>query len=217
MYDTDTLERLGEWPTHGIGPHDLLWHDDDVIAVANGGILTLPETGRSKRNLDTMEPSLALLDARDGRLLAAYTLADHRLSIRHLARTEDDTLGFALQYESDTFAPLLATLRSGVLRLADSSAELARRLNGYAASVAAWGDRFAVTCTRGDRIAVWDSRGCHRGEVEITKPAGITRYGDGWLVSNGYGELWKIDAETLRIAKYDRVPDRQWDNHLSAG
>jgi hypothetical protein len=211
LYDAETLQPLGEWPTHGIGPHELRWLGPDVLAVANGGILTLPETGRIKRNLDTMEPSLVLLAARDGRKLAQFTLPDRKLSIRHLAVAADGTLGAALQYEGNGAAPVLATFRNGQLR----TAEVISHAKSYGAAVAACGERFAVTCTRGDCVAVWDSRGRYCGEVAIAKPAGIAATEDAWLVSNELGELWRIDAGHLSAERLLRIRGRAWDNHLT--
>jgi hypothetical protein len=215
IYDADTLARLGEWSTHGIGPHELIWLERDVLAVANGGILTLPETGRLKRNLDSMEPSLALLDARDGRLLSAFTLPDRKLSIRHLARAADGTLGIAMQHEADGAAPLLALLRDGRLRIAHTGAALAQRLDGYAASIAACGDRFALACTRGDVVAVWDTAGRHCGVVPMRKPAGIAGLGNEWLASNEFGELVRIRADDLSVIARSQTSERRWDNHLA--
>jgi uncharacterized protein len=215
VYDADSLQRLDEWTSHGVGPHELVWFSRDVLAVANGGILTLPETGRVKRNLDTMEPSLVLLDARDGRRLGSFTLPDRRLGIRHLACADDGTLGIALQIEGDAVAPTLALLREGALHLADVTASTAQRMNGYGAAVAANGDRFAVTCTRGDRIAVWDTRGRYCGDVAMRKPSGIAPAGSDWIVSNEFGELWRIHAASLRVLERQVVVGRLWDNHLT--
>jgi hypothetical protein len=212
LYDAASLEPLGEWPTHGIGPHELLRLGGDVLAVANGGILTLPETGRIKRNLDTMESSLVLLDARDGRKLAQFELPDRKLSIRHLALGEDRVLGVALQYEGSGAAPVLALLRDGNF----SIAQVPEDAGSYGAAVAACGDRFAVTCTRGDCVAVWDAGGRYRGDVPVAKPSGIVAIGDAWLVSNELGELWRVGAERLDAERVARVAGRAWDNHLTA-
>ncbi|MBI3898821.1 MAG: DUF1513 domain-containing protein [Gammaproteobacteria bacterium] len=216
LYDGVSLQRLGSWPTHGIGPHELLWLERDVLVVANGGILTLPETGRVKRNIDRMAPSLVLVDARDGSRLAAFVLADHKLSIRHLARADDGTLAVALQNEGAAAAPLLALLRNGTFQAVPTSPTLAQHIGGYAAAVATWGDRFAVTCTRADRVVVWDTRGRYCGELTVRKPSGIVRLGNDWLVSNEFGELVRIDAEQLRVRVQRQVRGRLWDNHLAA-
>lgn len=215
IYDAYTLERRSEWDSAGIGPHELLCIGSDVLAVANGGILTLPETGRIKRNLDTMEPSLALLDARDGRLLEQFTLSERRLGIRHLARAEDGTLGVALQVEGDVTAPPLALWRAGAFFLAKADPDNIRLLNGYGAAIAAHGDRFAVTCTRGDRVSVWDTRGRHCGSIAMRKPSGIVALETGWMVSNEFGEYWHVRAGDLHIIERYVAAGRSWDNHLS--
>ena len=71
LYDAaDGYRRIGELPAHGIGPHDIaLLPDGRTLAVANGGILTLPESGRDKLNLDSMRPSLNRIELASGRLL----------------------------------------------------------------------------------------------------------------------------------------------------
>ena len=44
--------RVGEFPTHGVGPHELLLLGDGrTLAVANGGIETHPDFGRAKLNI----------------------------------------------------------------------------------------------------------------------------------------------------------------------
>src|SRR5690606_16517 len=63
-------QRLGEFDSGGIGPHEVvLLPDGNTLCVANGGLLTHPDYGKATLNLATMRSSLALLDARDGRLL----------------------------------------------------------------------------------------------------------------------------------------------------
>lgn len=92
--------RVGEFPSQGIGPHELLvMPDDRSLAVANGGIATDP-TDRTKLNLATMRPNLSYLGF-DGALLDQVEL-DQELwpnSIRHLAVRPDGLVGFAMQWE----------------------------------------------------------------------------------------------------------------------
>src|SRR3569833_3450376 len=64
--------RIGEFQTHGVGPHEvILLPDGKTFAIANGGIETHPDYGRSELNLDSMDPSLSFVDARDGSLSAS--------------------------------------------------------------------------------------------------------------------------------------------------
>lgn len=212
-YDAATLRPISNYSSHGTGPHELLMIDRDTLAVANGGIVELPETGRSKRNVHAMTPSLALIDTRDGTLQSRYLLPEPSASIRHLALARDGTLGVALQIESESEMPLLAILRNGSLRFAEQPA---RALARYGAGVAACGNRFAVTCTRADAVAVWTSDGAFVGTASMRKPSGVTpdAQRSGWIVSNEFGEIVHIDANTLK-SRVVMQAGRAWDNHLA--
>ena len=85
--DAASLEKVDEWSTAGLDPHELVLDADGTLMVANGGIPTLPETGRLKIGLDRMDASLVRLDGSTGGLLGQWRLEDPRLSLRHLAWT----------------------------------------------------------------------------------------------------------------------------------
>ena len=52
--------RIGEMSSGGVGPHDMhLMADGQTLVVANGGIETHPDSGRTKLNLQTMRPNLS--------------------------------------------------------------------------------------------------------------------------------------------------------------
>ncbi|QDQ27443.1 DUF1513 domain-containing protein [Chitinimonas arctica] len=213
--DAVSFKRLEDRPSHGVGPHELLWLDRHTLAVANGGILTLPETGRYKRNLDRMEPSLALIDARDGGLLASHRLADQRLSIRHLALAGDGALGIALQNQGNAAASLLAILRDGEFRLADCPAELAGAMRGYAASLAALGQRFLMPCPHGDLLTEWDSQGRPLAQRSLPKAVGAAALAGDWWCSGEGGGLWRLAPDGLALRESRQVAGISWDNHLS--
>ncbi|MFM2406635.1 MAG: hypothetical protein RL223_4515 [Pseudomonadota bacterium] len=91
--DAASLATVEVWPSGGRDPHQLIWAGAEApgaLYVANGGITTLPETGRRKLALGTMDSSIVRLDGHDGRLLAQWRLDDPRLSLRHLARPADE-------------------------------------------------------------------------------------------------------------------------------
>ena len=224
---TQGLRRLGDLPSHGIDPHQiLLAPDGERLIIANGGILTRPETGRTKLNLDTMQPSLVYLDPRDGRLLAQHRLppALHRLSIRHLALAKDGTVWVALQHEGPPaeHPPLVAFQRPDEgLKLAPAPATTQTAMRNYCGSVAAdvSGDWLAVSAPRGNLIAFWSADGRYRSSTPISDGCGIAP-GDQpgtFHLTSGTGTLHRHDCrtgETVRLPVPDLGPI-EWDNHAA--
>ena len=88
VWNTDNrYERIGEWDSHGIGPHDIsLMPDGMTLVIANGGIQTHPDSGRAKLNIPDMKPSLVFLNVRNGSVISKIALPSelHKNSIRHL-------------------------------------------------------------------------------------------------------------------------------------
>lgn len=117
--DRVTLNKLDEWESGGMEPHQVLLDADGHLMVANGGI---PRNRADKKyDLPRMNSSLVRLDARNGKLLHQWKLDDPRLSLRHIAwSTAPDgerRLGIAMQAEHDdavlrSRAPILAVLEA---------------------------------------------------------------------------------------------------------
>ncbi|GBU15042.1 hypothetical protein AwPolaro_04200 [Polaromonas sp.] len=170
LRDSASLEKIDEWLTHGMDPHELLLDSDGSLMVANGGIPALPETGRLKIHMHRMDASLVRLDAATGELRGQWRLADQRLSLRHLAwgpaptaqRSGSRLLGVALQAEHDdpvakADAPVLAIFDGQ--RLQSYAAGAGQRLAGYGGSIV-WVDAgFAVSCPRANGVALWRAEG----------------------------------------------------------
>ncbi|WP_410499965.1 DUF1513 domain-containing protein [Chitinibacter sp. S2-10] len=218
LYDAATLRRLGEMPTQGIGPHELLWLvPGKILAVANGGILTLPETGRAKLNRGAMSANLTLLDWPSGKALAQYELADKALSLRHLALASDGTLGVAMQAEyasvaQHSEAPLLAYLRPGASELV--IAQQTPKLMGYGASIAAVGNQFLISALRGGQLARWRSDGTPLESISIERPAGIASNGQQAWISSEAGSIYGYSPASNTVKALEQYTRRQWDNHL---
>ena len=148
--------RLGEFWSGGVGPHDIkLMPGGRTLVIANGGIETHPETGRTKLNIPDMRPNLSYLSL-DGAVLEQVTLEDalRKNSIRHLAVTRGGLVAFAMQWQGDVAEspPVLGMHRSGRdAVLCDAGPARNRAMFGYAGSVAVSGDAgsVAVTSPRG--------------------------------------------------------------------
>jgi hypothetical protein len=211
--------RIGEFPSGGIGPHEIrLMPDGSTLAVANGGIATDPGD-RRKLNIETMQPTLSYLDLAGDPLEQVELSADlRRNSIRHLALRADGLLAFAMQWEGTEGAapPLLGLHRRGtdpVLAEAPLAAELA--MQGYAGSVAFSGDggEIAITSPRGGRLHRFSPKGRFLGAVSRADVCGLAPRADGFLLSDGLGGLLALAGPTPRPLAQDHLA---WDNHIVA-
>ncbi len=211
--------RAAEFPSGGIGPHEIKLTPDGVgLVVANGGIQTHPDTGRVKLNLPDMQPVLTYLDL-DGQIKdtvradAAYRMN----SIRHLDVRADGLVAVALQWQGDKadFPPVLALHRRGdPLRLLAGPDRAARDMFGYGGSVAFSGDGslVAVTSPRGGTAQVFDSgTGAMVRALHLEDVCGLGADGTGFLASTGTGALNWFDAARLESRTHNAI---LWDNHL---
>ena len=91
------------------------------MIIANGGLKTLPESGREILNSDDIAPNLAILNLANGTIDAVVEpdRTYKKLSIRHLARTSDDRIVFACQHQGDAdeLPPLVGLLNLGARRV----------------------------------------------------------------------------------------------------
>jgi len=229
IYDADDgYRRIGEVPSHGVGPHDLrLLPDGGKLAVANGGIRTHPDLGRAKLNIETMAPNLAIVDLRTGALVERASLPRrlHQLSIRHLDVSRTGQVAVAMQYEGDRRdrVPLVGCYRgAGKIDLFRAPDQIQRRMRHYTGSIAYdETERFiAVSSPKGHLVTIWDARsGAYLHVIEARDSAGIAATGlEGeFLVSGGDGKLRLIDARTGKIANLPTPDGRfRWDNHIGA-
>ncbi|MBL4864391.1 MAG: DUF1513 domain-containing protein [Rhodobiaceae bacterium] len=217
---TNAFALITTFPSGGIGPHEIaLMPDGLTLAVANGGILTLPELGRTKLNLDTMSPSLTLINRETGKLLADHHLAadKHQLSIRHMS-VGPSGIALALQYEgpkTDTM-PLLALFNGQTLQLIETPASEARAMRNYAGSVAhdPSGEIVALACPRGNLISFWDATsGAALGRQTIADVCGIAPGNQpGEFIVTG-GQL-AAQSSLSSLTPTASFADTQWDNHL---
>jgi hypothetical protein len=221
--DARSLEKTDEWTTHGLDPHELLALPEPLgafpagtLMVANGGIPTLPETGRSKRNLDRMDASLVALHPKTGALLGQWRLSDPYLSIRHLAwDASTQRLGIALQAEHPAAqerwrAPVLAVWEGERLTPSPEPPDL----RGYGGAVAARpGGGFLVGCPRANAVAVFDAEARWLRSVALPDACAVAVGAGQWWVGGSTGVLHagpRIDAPT-QLAVANSVP--RWDNH----
>lgn len=215
LWDADDgYRRIGEWDSGGVGPHDIRRvGEGDVLVVANGGIDTHPDTGRTKLNIPTMRPNLAYIE--DGVVIESVPLSEdlHKNSIRHLAVSKDGLVAIGMQWEGEgTPTALVATHSRGApVTLMQAPKNDVRRMNGYIGSVACTPDgaTIAVTSPRGNEVQVFDAKtGRLTGIRAITDACGIATLGGQFVVTSGTGAV-----DLLSGANALQMPF-MFDNHL---
>lgn len=213
---------IASFPSDGIGPHEIgLMADGNTLAVANGGIKTMPDLGRAKLNLDTMTPSLVFMNRHTGQIEQTHKLAHefHQLSIRHMS-ISSTSIALALQYEGpkSDHMPFLAIYdgQSQSLQLTETPEPLALAMRNYGGSVAhdPSGRIIGVTSPRGNIVSFWDAH--HFVPLEthtLTDVCGIapgTRAGEFLLTGGAQSVLTSVrDSQSAT-----RFAETQWDNHL---
>ncbi len=219
------IRREAEIPSHGMDPHELQWlSDGETLVIANGGIRTHPAQNRENLNPDTMQPALTYVRVRDGALLESRQPPHHQMSLHHLDVSASNQVIVGVQHQgalTDDVA-LVGSHRLGSEMQwwrADEITQL--QMRQYTASVAVdrLGGKAVVSCPRGNAIAVWDmgSGECLQ-MLPVRDGAGLNRrwQQDGWIATNGEGELLRIDS-TGRASKphsLGHYPLR-WDNHAT--
>ncbi|MBV1934292.1 MAG: DUF1513 domain-containing protein [Parvibaculaceae bacterium] len=222
----EAYAQIADWSSYGIGPHDLVMSKGgSEIVVANGGILTHPDQPRAKLNIETMDPSLSVIDTTSGRLLHQARLPQHlhQLSIRHLARAGDIVL-FCCQDQIRRFetVSLLGKMTNrGELVLFDAPGDMWRRMQGYVGSVETDPSETYVVATspRGGLALFWTIEGGHYvGSVHAPDVCGAAK-GDhaGELVlSTGAGDMLTVSLTSGKPSLVAcQTTSLRWDNHLT--
>lgn len=213
----DGWRRIGEIPTHGIGPHEIRRMEGDVLVAANGGYRSEPDQPGVKLGVPEMRPNLAYLSP-EGELLEKVELDDElRLnSIRHIAFGRDGLVAFGMQWQGDPAdgVPLMGLHRRGEKPVLDRMPVFeAVAMEGYVGSIAfdAARNRVAISSPRGGRVQIFDDSGRHLQAIQREDACGLAPSERGFFISDGTGGLIEAGT-TLRPLK--KSPGRGWDHHL---
>ncbi|WP_210200548.1 DUF1513 domain-containing protein [Cohaesibacter celericrescens] len=225
----ETYQRLGEFHSGAIGPHELkLLPDGKHLVIANGGIETHPDSGRTKLNIATMQPSLAYVRL-DGTQVDELILPQtmHKNSIRHLSVGSDGTVAFAMQWQGDiNQSPALLGLHTmgGTSQLLKAPTDAHRALQGYIGSVALLSgqNRLAATSPRGGMMQIFDTGSGDYVET-ILEPdvCGVAIHDAQFVRTSGQGVVScsQLREQDKRQAdgsaqNWRQTHICQWDNHL---
>lgn len=226
--DADSWQVVSQFPSGGIGPHEMgILPDGNTLVVANGGILTHPKHGRKKLNLPNMRSSLSYIELSTGKLLGDFQLPEPKASIRHLAITDDGAVVFATQFQREAAGHDHTVGLGGVhkpasgITLFEQPLPVIEKMNDYMGSVAVCNQSKVAgfTSPRGNIAAFWhvdsgDFVGYHllRDVCGIDVSTNPRRF----ILSSSVGQLRALDTTTLAEHVEQRIitDGLKWDNHL---
>lgn len=220
--------RIGTLRTGGVGPHDVARdRKGRGVWVANGGILTHPDTGRAKLNVADMTPSVCLIDSVTGAVEAEIRLPAslHQLSLRHIDTNESGRVAFAAQDEgaSEAGVSLVGVIDGpDSYRLFELPDDLFGRSQGYCGDVSfnRTGTIVGGGFPRGGFFAFWDAEsGRFLRSVEIADGCGVskTQASGGFVVSSGSGILGSVEPHVPNVLGWDVIlqTEAAFDNHMA--
>ncbi len=224
--DSVSMTRSLEFPSYGVGPHELLLKQHaGVLVIANGGIRTHPDQPRAKLNIESMQPSLAYIDAGNGHLLEQHMLDPvwHKASIRHMDLNDAGQVVMGMQYEGESFdrVPLVAThIQGQPLTPLWAPEPQQGQMSQYVGSIRfnGSGDYFAATCPRGNMITIWQAEsGEMVHSLRSRDGCGICALDNGFLYTSGTGRINHYDPALDQVTDLDSTATGRvfWDNHLS--
>lgn len=212
IYDgRDRFRRIGEFDANGIGTHDMTVSDDGrFLVIANGGIETHPDFGRTKLNLDHMEPSLVLIDAKNGGLIQRHSLPSplRQLSTRHLDIADNGRIWFACQWQGarNALPPLAGWFEKGEeITFVSLPDDTTIRLGNYVGAIAVNRRDGVVGLTSpigGAAVTLDAKTGAVLREEAVREAAGVAPAAKGIAVSSYGGRFNQTRS------------DVSWDQHI---
>jgi len=205
--DADDYGWLGEFPSYGSAPHDLLLFDGGrTLAITNGGGPISSGT----------RPCVTYVDVANQRLMERFYLDDEQMNAGHLALSLDNDLVVissfrdGLEKQPNVKGGVSLKAAGGPLETLQEPADVIAGMLGETLSVAIDDSRhsFATTTPQGDMLAFWDLKtGKLKRAERVPQPKGIVLTPDlrHYVVSytyRGRALMGFWSAETLR-----RIPE----------
>jgi hypothetical protein len=231
--NSQDLSLIKEYSSGGIGPHELVWQSDKLIAIANTGVLTHPTSGRKILNLDSIQSNVILFNTLNETINHKWQVSLLGLSARHLDRMDNGDLVIGFQYKKQDKRPpciAFANKNKGLVFSDTNNETLHWGMQGYTASIKSIpkSDRALISNPRGHLLTQWQNnirstadepltaQLIDQHSIEFNKGLKITQDGQQAWVTKGAGELLSLDLSSHQLNK-TVVKVKQniwWANHL---
>jgi hypothetical protein len=228
--NSQDLSLIKDHSSGGIGPHELVWQSDKLIAIANTGVLTHPKSGRKVLNLSSMLSNIVLFDSQQEEIIHQWQVPEQALSARHLDRMANGDLVIGCQYQKKDQRPAciaFASVAKGLVFAEANNESLYWNMKGYTASIKGIPNSpyAVITNPQGHLLTQWknaadkslSSELIDQQEIEFNKGLKISRDGKQAWLSVGAGELQLINLvdATASNNTSSRIKENiWWGNHL---
>lgn len=221
-----SLKVIESYSSNGIGPHEAVFLNDDVLVIANGGQRTHPDNDRVVMNLDTMQPNLTYMSLKDGRILNTLSHVNphhHQLSIRHLDVNKEGLVAIAFQYQGEIWEPVplvaLSHINSNEMEYLTLPEPIRIRFKQYCGSACfdSSGQVLAISTPRGGLVAYWEVKSnTFLGIKNCRDVCGLapSEVPHEFLLTSGSGHIIRHNPVTGDAALLKKHQEKHWDNHL---
>lgn len=197
--DGKDFSYLGDFPTHGVAPHDCMLRDDGkTLVITNGG---------SPVGTSAFAPAVTWVDVETGRLVREEPVTHDRINTGHLAMTTDGGLAVVSApregLPKDGEGGISLRGPQGTLTTIRAPADTVSLMLGETLSVAIHEPSGVVAATNpeGHILTFWNlADGTFIRSLRIPNPRGVAVSLDGreFVVTFGVtAKAARIDAETL--------------------
>ncbi|MBR7889507.1 DUF1513 domain-containing protein [Marinomonas sp. A79] len=225
---------IREWPSgnivnvfksNGVGPHESVFLNEDVLVIANGGLQTHPDNDREILNLDTMQPNVTYLSLKDGQVIhhTAHEQDLHQLSIRHLDVNSNGVVALGFQYQGELWdqVPLvgLSRINQPKMEYLPIPENIRVRFKQYCGSVCfdQSGEVLAISTPRGGFVAYWHVNSkTFLGVENCRDVCGLvaTNNAHEFLLTSGNGKQLLNNPVQNQTVMVQNHANMHWDNHL---
>ncbi|MFT2098869.1 DUF1513 domain-containing protein [Marinomonas sp. 2405UD66-6] len=222
-----SLKVLESYNSNGIGPHEAVFFNDEVLVIANGGQRTHPDNDRIVMNLETMQPNVTYMSLKDGSVINSFTHDDpnhHQLSIRHLDVNPDGLVALAFQYQGEIWEPVplvaLSHINSNKMEYLTIPEPVRIRFKQYCGSACfdSSGKVLAISTPRGGLVAYWEVESkTFLGIKNCRDVCGLAPSGKAheFILTSGTGHIIRHNPVNDDAALLEKHEEKHWDNHLA--